>query len=165
MHISSGAFSDGCKHAGLVYVASMHEPTIHVYDLSTWSRNRTLSLACSCVHTYNHTLRVTSCGIILACVKNNCIHVLDDSGVILQTHGNYGSETGEFYHPKICRAESDGSILVADEDNDRLQVFHDGEWHVLPLQPHPSDPRGVVVTPHALYVVTDDKNLMMYKID
>ena len=163
--ISSGAFSDGCKHAGLVYVASMYEPTIHVYDPSTWSRIRTLFSACSCVKSYNHTLRVTSCSITLACPGNDRIYVLDISGEQQQTHGKKGMAVGEFSFPRLCSAESDGSMLVADHNNNRLQVFHDGEWCVQQLQPQPFEPMDAVVTPHAIYVVTWDKKLIMYKID
>ena len=163
--ISSDGFNDVCKYAGLVYVASGNEPTIHVYDPSTWSRIRTLPSACSFFHYYNHTLCVIGCRIILACLSTHCIRVLDDSGALHQTHGKKGTEAGEFSFPKLCSAESDGSMLVADWDNNRLQVFQEGEWRVLQLQPQPLRPEDAVVTQHALYVVTWDKKLIMYKID
>ena len=162
--ISSGGFSVVCKHAGLVYVASMHEPTIHVCDPSTWSRIRTFKACLNDCHDI-HTLCVTSCSIIAACWLNHRIHVLDDSGALQQTHGKFGTAAGEFHYPYLCSVETDGSMLVADFFNNRLQVFHNDEWRVLPLQPQPFKPNGAVVTQHALYVVTWDKKLIMYNID
>ena len=98
--INDDAFSEGRKHAGLVYVALRDEPTIHVYDPSTLSRIRTLSSVCSCGNLNGHTLRVTSCSIIFACWLNRRIHVLDDSGELQQTHGKHGTAAGEFLCPE-----------------------------------------------------------------
>ena len=67
--------------------------------------------------------------------------------------------------PHICSVASDGSILVADEGNDRCQIFHDGVWRVLPLQPQPQWPVGAVVTQHALYTVhRDGKALTIHRV-
>ena len=78
--------------------------------------------------------------------------------ILQKTHGGGPSEAaGEFNGPIICSVESDGSMLVADLFNHRLQVLNEGEWHVLPLQPQPED---AVVTQQALYVAAWDKLIM-----
>ena len=132
-----------------------------MYDPSTWERIRIITACPSGYH--SHTLRVTNCGIVLACYYNHCIHVFDDSGSLQQTHGVKGDVTREFYCPRLCSTESDGSMFVADHYSDRLQVFHNGKWCVLPLQRQPSSLVGAVVTQHALYVAGGGK-LIMYKI-
>ena len=151
--ISSGDFTDVCHHAGCVYAAPYRDTAIDVYDQNTWNHIRTID-ACKSNGSHGpHSLRVTSRGITLACYSNHCIHVLDHTGTLQQTHGEFGDATVEFLNPRLCSVENDGSILVTDKLNDLLKVFHDGEWRVLPLQPQPSYPRGAVVTQHALYVV------------
>ena len=160
--ISSDKYNDVCMHAGLVYAAPYNDQAIHGYDPSTWERIRIIT-ACPSGYLYSHTLRVTNCGIALACSYNHCIHMLDDSCSLQHTHGGTGVVKGEFNGPRLCSIESDGSMLVADLFNDRLQVFHDGKWSILPLQPQPSRPVGAVVTQHALYVIARGK-LIMYKV-
>ena len=166
--ITSGDFDDVCYHAGCLYAAPSGNPTIHVYDQNTRSRIRTIDACKSDGHHDLHTLRVTSSGITLACTSNDCIHLLDHNGALQQTHGKRGDAAGEFYAPRLCSVESDGSMLVADCGNNRCQVFHDDEWRVLPLHPQPSLPWGAVVTQHAIYVVTGsyrEGTLIKYKIN
>ena len=152
--ISSGNFTDVCYHAGCVYAAPYDDPAIHVYDQSTWNRIRTID-ACKSNGSHGiHELRVTSREITLACWHNHCIHVLDHSGTLQQTHGKGGDAAGEFNGPRLCSADSDGSMLVADYGNHHCQVFHNGEWRVLSLQPQQLCPSGAVVTQHALYVTS-----------
>ena len=163
--INSDHFTDVCYHAGCVYAAPWHDPTIQVYDQDTWNNIRTIT-ACKSDGKHDlHTVRVTSCGITVASLNNHCIHVLDDRDTLQQTHGQLGDAVGEFDGPRLCSVASDGSMLVADEGNHRYQIFHDGKWRVLPLQPQPQWPVGAVVTQHALYTVhRDGKALTMHRV-
>ena len=163
--ISSGYFTDVCYHAGCVYAAPSGNPAIHVYNHNTGDHIRTLTACKSDGRHAYHTLRVTSSGITLACYHNHCIHVLDHSGILQQTHGKRGDAAGEFFGPRLCSVESDSSMLVAEYANHRCQVFHDGEWRVLPLQPQASLPMGAVVTQHALYVICEGHTLIKYKLN
>ena len=135
-----------------------------MYDPSTWDRIQTIDACKSSDDHRIHTLRVTSSGIALACCYNHCVHVLDHSGTLQKTHGTHGHTAGMFYKPFLCGVGNDGSMLLADCRNNRCQVFHNGEWHVPLLKPPPLVPRGVVVTEHTLYIITDDAELVMYKI-
>ena len=163
--ISSGNFTDVCYHAGYVYAAPSGNPVIHVYDQSTGNHIRTINACKSNGDHIHHTLRVTRRGITFACFSNDCIYVLDHSGTLQQMHSKCGDAAGEFKGPNLCSVESDGSILVADYCNNRCQVFQDGEWRVLPLQPQPSYPMDAVITQHALYVVCYvGKKIIMYEI-
>ena len=138
--ITDDGYYDVCEYNGLVYAASGDDPAIHVYETKTWDRIRTITACMSNGIYHNHTLRVTRRGITLACYDNGCIYVLDVSGALQKTHGNRGNAGGYFNGPHVCSVESDGSILVADVYNNRLQIVHDGEWRVLPLQPQPWAP-------------------------
>ena len=163
--ISSGHFTDVCYHAGCVYAAPYGDPAIYVYNHNTGDRIRTIDACKSNSNHFNHTLRVTSCGITLACCYNDCIHLLDHICTLHQTHGKRGNGEGEFMGPRLCSVENNGSMLVADEHNYRFQVFNEGEWRVLPLPPNILWPRGAVVTQQALYVVrSGDNKLIMYEV-
>ena len=163
--ISDSAFGDVCQHTGSVYAALLGDPAIHVYDKTTLERIRTITACMSSGSHIFHTLRVTSHSITLACMQGDCIYILDNSGTLQKTHGENCDTTCTFREPCVCRLDSDGSMLVADKLNDRIQVFVEGEWRVLPLHPQPSRPVDAVVTQHALYVVNSCKKLIMYKID
>ena len=79
------------------------------------------------------------------------------SGELLQTYGARGSrDAGQFDHPYICADDDDGSVLIADWNNDRLQVMSEqGEFSVLQLQPPVSRPLGAVLFNNQLYVVSN----------
>ena len=109
-----------------------------------------------------HSLRVTDRSITLASCDNDIIHVLDDPGALKETHGGPGEAAGKFGGPIICSVESDDRMLVADDYNNRFQVYHDGKWRVLSMQPQPSERQDAVVTQHALYVI-DCGKLIMYR--
>ena len=115
-----------------------------------------------------HSFKVIS-GFITLSVQNNqvkcCsrdehkIAVYSLTGQLLQTHGSYGSgDAGQFKYPYTCGDDDDGSMLIADYNNDRLQVMSkQGEFSVLQLQPPVSRPRGAVLFNNNLYVTSQDK--------
>ena len=160
--ISRNFFTDICQHAWFVYTVRYKDQAIHVYDASTWKCIHTFA-ACPSDGIYFHTLRVTGVGIALACRNNHCIHVLDYCGALQRSHGE--TAIAYFHNPRMFSMESNGSMLVADQFNDRLQLFHDDEWRVLQLQPSPTEPMGAVVTEHVLFVVSRGNKLIMYKIN
>ena len=104
--------------------------------------------------------------------------MLSHSGELLQIHGRSRDEATEdgpatightvsgkpVYGPgvlcgsQICQVDVDGSVLVTDRGNDRLQVMRaDGTWSVLDLNQPVSRPTGAAWCNGSLYVVDDDK--------
>jgi len=84
----------------------------------------------------------------------NCrIHHFSASGTLLNSWGEVGSGPGQFRLPHgICHTP-DGRLLVADRENDRIQIFRTdgsylGEW---PIQ----RPCGIVLTRQGDVVVTE----------
>jgi sugar lactone lactonase YvrE len=65
----------------------------------------------------------------------NCrIHRFSRDGTLLHSWGTVGSGPGEFRLPHAICATPDGRLLVADRENDRIQIFstggeYVGEWH------------------------------------
>jgi DNA-binding beta-propeller fold protein YncE len=54
----------------------------------------------------------------------NCrVHRFTADGELLQSWGEPGSAPGQFYLPHGIRVDAQGRVLVADRENDRIQVF------------------------------------------
>ena len=102
--------------------------------------------------------------------------MLSHSGELLQTHGRSRREAtddgisgqtasgkpvygpGVLCFPRLCQVDADGSALVADCFNDRLQVMRaDGTWSVVELDQAVSLPVGAVWCNESLYVFNDNK--------
>ena len=76
------------------------------------------------------------------------------------------SDTDQFYRPIISDDDDDGSVLIADYYNDRLQVMSEqGEFSVLQLQPPAKWPRSAVLFNNQLYISSNslgDKRIYKY---
>ena len=75
---------------------------------------------------------------------------------MLQTYGRSGrGDAGQLSSPVISNDDDDGSVLIADRDNNRLQVMSEqGEFSVLQLQPSVSEPRSAALFDNRLYVTS-----------
>ena len=50
----------------------------------------------------------------------------------MSSHGSCGRGRDELRGPRLCGADADDSLLIADQWNNRIQVLsHDGSWHSL----------------------------------
>lgn len=60
---------------------------------------------------------------------NARVHRFSRDGELLQSWGTPGSGPGEFHLPHGVRVDNEGRVLVADRENNRIQVFSpDGEY-------------------------------------
>ncbi len=60
---------------------------------------------------------------------NSMVHVFDGEGVHLHSFGGPGDGPGRFSTPHGIIIDRSGRVLVADRENDRVQVFdREGEW-------------------------------------
>src|SRR5581483_8410615 len=60
---------------------------------------------------------------------NSTVHRFAPDGTLRRTWGRPGRGPGEFTTPHAVRVHPDGRVIVADRENDRVQVFSpDGEY-------------------------------------
>lgn len=98
--------------------------------------------------------------------KNGKIGVLTTSGQLRHAYGEPGSGgAGHLSMATICDDDDDGSVLLADNGNGRLQVMSErGEFSVLRLQPPPPQPSAAVLFNNCLFVTSArSKAITKYK--
>ena len=100
--------------------------------------------------------------------------MLSHSGELLQTHGRSWRKAtndditgqtslgepvdapGVLFGPLLCQVDDEGSALMADWGNQRLQVMRaDGAWSVVDLDQAVGGPQGAVWCSPSLYVVNN----------
>jgi peptidylglycine monooxygenase len=85
---------------------------------------------------------------------NSCVHRLSRDGALIHSWGTPGSGPAEFWTPHSIWVDRSGRVLVADRENNRIQVFNeDGifidEWPDLYL------PMDIWEDPLGMILVTD----------
>ena len=140
-----------------MYAARLGIPhTVDVYDSSTWRRLREIPTPCCSATEFSpHTLQVTDDHILVCCFDEDELHVLSHSGELLQTtSGEPMNAPGVLRSPYLCQVDAEGSVLVADKANDRLQVMAaDGTWSVVDLDQTVTHPMGAVWYKMSLYIL------------
>ena len=62
-------------------------------------------------------------------------------------------EPGVLRVPYVCRSDADNSVLIADRDDNRLQVMRaDGQWSVVELGERIDNPRAALWWNHEFFV-------------
>ena len=169
-------YNDVAVHNNLVYAVRCKAPyTVDVIESKSWLRLRKMSSPCCPEESYSpHTLHISDDRILLCCWRKDKLQVLSHSGELLQNHGRSRREatedditgktaTGEpvygpgvLWNPCLCQVDDEGSVLVADCWNDRLQVMRaDGTWSVVEIDQAVNRPNGAVWCNGSLYVAYD----------
>ena len=134
-----------------------------------FQRDDTSSLKWSKIRSIDHdfskkafplTLSISNNQLKCCSFGDDIIKVYSLSGELLQTCGTRGrGDAGQLYWPFVSDDDDDGSVLIADYGNDRLQVMSEqGEFSVLQLQPPVSRPRSAVLFNNQLYVTSEHDN-------
>ena len=104
------------------------------------------------------TLSISNNQLKCCSAKDGTIEVHLPGGKLLQTYGARGSgDAGQLLAPYITDDgdDNDGSVLIADCGNDRLQVMSEqGEFSVLQLQPTVSRPCRAALFNNQLYIIS-----------
>ena len=112
------------------------------------------------------TLSISNNQLKCCSIGDDSIKVYSLSGELLQTYGTLGrGAAGQLYCPYISDDDDDGSVLIADRNNNRLQVMSEqGEVSVLQLQPPVSQPRSAVLFESHMFVTSwNKKTIYRYK--
>ena len=157
----NGSFTSVVIHQDQVYAADREKCQTQVFQrndkLSTaeWRQLRFID------HDFDNkswllTLSVSN-NQLKCCSQNDyAIKVYSLSGELLQAYGRRGTEhAGCLSYPYISDDDDDGSVLIADCGNNRLQVMSEqGEFNVLQLKPPVSVPRSAVLFNNQLYLTS-----------
>ena len=151
--IITGCFTGVVRHHNRYYAANCTTTTIHVYEhADAWKQRHSFSV--------NATKNL----IITLCMSNNCLYAclsVDNRIDIFSLDGHLRSSTGscgdgaadQLSTPFICATDAAGAVLIADCDNNRLQLLTaNGQWSLVQLQPHAVNPSGACIMNDTLYV-------------
>ena len=118
---------------------------------NSWQRIRSIELSCGEGH--NVTLHVNQARIYACCYQDCTIYVLSHDGNVLTTLWKRGrGNAGELSCPLLCHTDNEDALLVADMDNNPVQVTQSNKWFVTDLHPQPHCPDSVIYTQRRLYV-------------
>ena len=158
--ITKGLFTSVVVHHDQVYAAECRDNQTRVLQLAETSPPRWCQLR-SIDHDFaskSQTLTLSISNNQLKCCSwaESTIKVYSLSGELLQTYGTPGrADAGQLRTPAISDDDDDGSVLIADCGNHRLQVMSEqGEFSVLQLQPRVSRPCSAVLFNNQLYVTS-----------
>ena len=153
--VREGSFSCVIFHKNQLYAAEYSKNEVLVFDCNH----------AALVQARNIKLRFTDKGFLLKLCANN--NRLMCSSVRHNELHVYSLISGEFLHAyvrpgniqQICDVDTRGSVLIADRDNNRLQVISEQEeFHILELQPEVREPNSAVLFKGYLYVTSNDTN-------
>ena len=166
--IASGDFASVVVHQDQVYAADVKKNQVQVFRHNdTASPPRWIKLTCI-DHDFKKrylTLSISNNQLKCCATIEGVIKVYSLSGELLQTYGTRGrGGAGQLRRPYISDDDDDGSVLIADKFNNRLQVMSEqGEFSVLQLQPPISRPCSAVLFNNQLYVTSwDDAVITKY---
>ena len=106
------------------------------------------------------TLGISNNLIYVCSSKSQIIHAYTLSGVFRFTTGKPGCYApGELSWPRISDTDASGTALIADCNNDRLQVLgSSGQWSIVQLDPPVKSPLGACLVNDTLYVSHKNEN-------
>ena len=109
------------------------------------------------------TLSVKNNQIKCCSTRENKIVVYAPNGELLQAYGTRGSGDASLLNfPYVSAGDASVNLLIADRNNDRLQVMSEqGEFSVLQLQPPVSRPTSAVIFKNQLYVTSETNKALV----
>ena len=160
MRIASGLFTSVVVHQDQVFAAECSKNQTQVFQHNDASSLKLINIRCI-DHDFEEkdsilTLSISNNQLKCCSWGDGIIKVYSLSGELLQTYGTSGSgDAGQFNCPFISDDDDDGSVLIADCGNNRLQVMSEqGEFNVLQLKPPVSVPRSAVLFNNQLYLTS-----------
>ena len=155
--IATGCFTSVVVHQDQVYAADYIHSRTRVFQFKSedslkWHQNTCIE------HEFGSnkhflTLAISDNRLVCRSYKKGTIKLYSLDGELLQTYGPRCHIDGLFLR------DDDGSVLIADCGNDRLQVMSEwGGFSFLQLTPRVSRPCSAVLFNYRLYVTSDNDN-------
>lgn len=161
LEISTECYSSIAVYGDEVFAACAGQSVIHVYRYRQWwskVTSFTVSDPWNTLSVHNNRLKCCS-------RDGNTVDLLTLTGDMLLTYGDgfcqgQGGAGGEgqqqqLHTPTICDQDADGSVLIANRGNDRVQVMSErGYFSSVHLQPAAVKPDSVVLFRNDLFVTS-----------
>ena len=157
--IDEGYFTGVAEHDGSLYAV---DDDIRVYEQAGgWKECRRFDLGCG---SQTITISIHDTMMYVCLYGDSKLLAYSLSGKQLGSWGSKGEEeVGELDHPYLCMTGTGGAVLIADTDNDRLQVLNaDRKWSVVSLQPDVWRPKSALIHCGRLLVASGDTTLYVY---
>ena len=156
--IARGGMADMCWEDKLGYILNdkCRQVCVVEYDECSDSFTQRTDIALA---TYNegayNTIQITKEHIFITEYDYHRILKLKKTGEFVSSYGSYGSANKQLHSPLLCGADIEGSLLTADQWNDRLQILApDGTWQSLRIDGI-CKPHCVFIDHYVLYVAHD----------
>ena len=164
--IQQGKYSSLITHQNQLYAAECNKNEVHVFAKNrrnAWAKTRTIKLR---YETNNGLLKICERGDRLVCSSTEHCEIQEYTftGKFLQAYFKCGyAKARQLRSPRICFADKEGSVLIADCDNNKLQVMNEyGEFRALNLHPKVLRPLCATIFKGHLYVASADKTMHKY---
>ena len=155
--IASGCFTSVVVHQDQVYAADCSKNQTQVFqhdDTSEpgWLKIRYIDHDFDYSHNYILALSISNNQLKCCSHEDGTIKVYSLSGELLQTYGTRFI-AGQLHGQFITDDDDDGSVLIVDYDNSKLQVMSEqGEFTAIHTQPPVAGPSSAVLFTSNLYV-------------
>ena len=166
--IADGSFSDVCLEDGVLVAVEVNKCEVQVFKLVSgkWAVQSVFKMKDGDKRL--KTIHVQDRKVYVCYHWTHKIYVYTFDGVYLDKYGNaQGTDLGQFYGPYVCGTGCEGSLIVCDSCNHRIQVRNaQGVWSALKLEGI-TMVRDVMVVSGKLYVLwgaPNDTKLTMYDI-
>lgn len=174
--VKEGSFSDVCVFNRLLYALDCQTCRVYVFDCSPnhpkWNLVGSLyDLDFTNGH-IDDKICVTKAGIYIMSWLNGHLYHYTLSGILKGKYGEFGAvDPGKLDYPLLCGADNHGNVIIADHNNNRVQMFNTGEaqWSIIDLPGGVCKPVHVMVdeSTDSVYVSTGEtsigKTLIRYK--
>ena len=167
--IAKGEFDAVDYHENVLYATmnGNNRTIIAIYNLNTVKLIRTFETPCES-NIWLDSIQINGKYLVLGCWRNDEVYLLklDDSNPTFDKIST-NDESG-FNGPNVVAIDTENNMLVADFEHHRIQMYQDGTWQTLRLEPKPHFPMAAVYVNDTLYVTglgSDSFYISMYVIE
>ena len=169
--IHHGNFSDVCYYNQRVYALEYKKCSVIVFhynhSVNKWEKFEEINLNYYNSHCWDR-MCIDRTNIYVSSWNNDCLYKYNHNGKLLLKTGENGTgSAGMLYYPMISGIDSSGNVLIADEYNNRLQLYNttDNQWCVITLPGGLCGPMCALMDTQCqdIWVATSDNKIHKYQ--